>query len=103
MSPQRLPCSCPTPQALEGTENPPLVFPSSWPFPWTLPHFPLPHRLASIRKGLPSFWIFASYPGLLAYLILGSCLHLSFLTTYLWRPLYWKTCLVGWGLEGDGN
>lgn len=100
MSPQRLLCSCPTPRALEGTENPPSCSPPPGPFPGL--SLPLPHRLTSIRKGLPS-WILESYlphSTLLSTAVLSDIISFP---AYLWRPLYWKPCLLGWGLEGAGN
>lgn len=105
MSPQRLLCSCPTPQALEGTENRPSCSLPPGPFPGL--SLPLPHRLTSIRQRLPS-WIFDSYPGLVTHLILcSSCLQPPFLTSSpslrTSGPFHWKTCLLGWGLQGAGN
>lgn len=108
MSPRKLPCSCPTPQAPEGTGEPSL------PPPLALsPGFP-----HSIREGpcftdenapfLPGHR--DSYPFLMSYLIPGPCPQLSFPAPAHSSPTSGHPCtgrqiswggVVWWGASGS--
>lgn len=100
MSPRKLPCSCPTPQAPEGTGEP-----SPPPLPALSPGFPHSIRCASFTENvplLPAQRLLAiphetphSRPLSTAVLPQDSSSH-----PYLWPPLRRKTNLLGWGLLG---